>query len=418
MKMMNNPKSILLTGLVLLLSVTVIFGQTIKRALFLGNSYTAYNNLPQLTAEIAQSAGDTLEFDSNTPGGTTFANHVVNATTLNKIQQGNWDYVMLQEQSQIPSFPLAQVEADCFPYAEELVGIILENNPCATPMFYMTWGREVGDAQNCPNWPPVCTYEGMDDLLYERYMMLGEMNNAEVSPIGAAWRYIRENYPDIALYASDGSHPSAAGSYLAAVCHYTCIFRKDPLFATFNYTIDDAQEEIIRQAVYDVVYNNLSNWYIGNYDPLAAVDVEETGPLTITFTNLSENADETTLFINGQTIDFIQTYTHTFANEGDYYITLLATSCGLSDIIEFNVSVTSTGILTQAKPQIRIMPNPASNTVRINVDLQDIGVYDISGKYIGTLLFNNRSADISQLTPGIYQLVSDEIKLSLVVEPR
>jgi hypothetical protein len=64
------------------------------------------------------------------------------------------------------------------------------------------------------------------------------------------------------------------------------------------------------------------------------------------------------------------------------------------------------------------MPNPASNTVRINVDLQDIGVYDISGKYIGTLLFNNRSADISQLTPGIYQLVSDEIKLSLVVEPR
>ena len=32
------------------------------------------------------------------------------------------------------------------------------------PVFFMTWGRENGDDMNCPNWPPVCTYEGVDDL--------------------------------------------------------------------------------------------------------------------------------------------------------------------------------------------------------------------------------------------------------------
>jgi hypothetical protein len=36
------------------------------------------------------------------PGGYTFQQHTTNATTLTKINQGIWDYVVLQEQSQYP----------------------------------------------------------------------------------------------------------------------------------------------------------------------------------------------------------------------------------------------------------------------------------------------------------------------------
>ena len=49
----------------------------------------------------------------------------------------------------------------------------------------MTWGRENGDQSNCQSWPPVCTYEGMDDLLRERYMIMANDNNALVAPVGA-----------------------------------------------------------------------------------------------------------------------------------------------------------------------------------------------------------------------------------------
>ena len=111
-------------------------GQTVtKRALFLGNSYTAYNNLPQLVADAAASAGDVLLFGSNTPGGYTLQGHSTNATSQALIATGTWDYVVLQEQSQAPSFPLSQVEAQVFSFAALLDDQIHVANPCAETVF-------------------------------------------------------------------------------------------------------------------------------------------------------------------------------------------------------------------------------------------------------------------------------------------
>ena len=183
------------------------FTQTTK-VLFIGNSYTGVNNLPQLTFEVAISTGDTLIIDSHTPGGQRLMDHAVSVQANAKIASSNWDYVVLQAQSQEPSWPIQQVQTEVFAYAKILCDTIRANNSCTRPVFYMTWGRENGDASNCANWPPVCTYTGMDSLLNERYQTMGADNDAYVSPVGAVWHYIRDTYPQIDLYAADGSHPS------------------------------------------------------------------------------------------------------------------------------------------------------------------------------------------------------------------
>jgi hypothetical protein len=163
--------------------------------LFLGNSYTYVNDLPKTIADMALSTNDTLIYDSNCPGGYTLQGHATNATSLNKIKQGNWDYVVLQEQSQYPSFPINQVETDVFPYAKLLDSLIHVSNPCAETVFYMTWGRKNGDASNCPSWPPVCTYNGMDSLLRLRYETMATSNKALLSPVSVVWKYLRTNNP-------------------------------------------------------------------------------------------------------------------------------------------------------------------------------------------------------------------------------
>lgn len=71
-------------------------------------------------------------------------------------------------------------------------------------------GKKEGDAGNCPFWPPVCTYSGMDSLLNLRYRMMAEDNDALLSPVGQVWHYIRDNHPEIELYNADMSHPSSA----------------------------------------------------------------------------------------------------------------------------------------------------------------------------------------------------------------
>jgi len=261
-------KAILL-GVISLFWLATSWAQTTKNVLFIGNSYTYVNNLPQLISNVANSAGDQVIFDSSAPGGYTFEGHTTNSVTLDKISQGDWDVVVLQEQSQRPAFPIGQIEAEVFPFAEMLDDLINENNSCAETMFYMTWGRKNGDASNCGFYEPLCTYAGMDSLLSLRYQMMAEMNEAVVSPVGAVWHYIREQHPLIELYSSDESHPSLAGSYAAACCFYTSIFRKDPQNITYESGLNAIDAANIRSAVSVVVFDSLQNWLIGTYDPMA-----------------------------------------------------------------------------------------------------------------------------------------------------
>ena len=238
--------------------------------LFLGNSYTASNNLPNIVEDIANSMGDFLYTESNIIGGATLQMHANNNTSNDLIMTGNWDYVILQEQSQYPSFPLWQVEQDVFPYASQLNELITNYNECGETIFFMTWGRENGDINNCPNWPPVCTYEGMDDLLHERYLMMANQNEALVSPVGAVWRHIRDADYDLDLYSPDGSHPSPVGSYIAGVCFYTTLFQKDPTEIPWNgkdnWNINEPDALLIKEIVKEVVYNDFTSWNIISND--------------------------------------------------------------------------------------------------------------------------------------------------------
>lgn len=236
-----------------------VMAQEHKNVLFIGNSYTDVNNLPQLVQRVAESAGEGLSYQSNTPGGCTFAQHCTNQS-MTLIQQGGWDVVVLQEQSQLPSFPQGQVERECLPYAAQLVDSIYAHNPDGEAMFYMTWGRQDGDQQNAVYFPVLGTYEGMDSMLYERYMYMARANDASVCPVGRVWRYIRANRPDLELYGGDGSHPSMAGSYAAACAFFTMIFHESPDRITYSADLDEAKARYIRDVVRTVVYDTLSFW--------------------------------------------------------------------------------------------------------------------------------------------------------------
>jgi hypothetical protein len=411
------------TALILLICTSVSAQHVAKRALFIGNSYTYVNDLPQMVADAAASAGDTLFFDSNSIGGYTFQQHSVNATTLSKIAAGNWDYVVLQEQSQYPSFPIGQVEAEVFPYAKKLDSTINANNPCAETVFFMTWGRKNGDASNCASWPPVCTYQGMDSLLNLRYCMMAESNDAILSPVGAVWHYIRQNYPAIELYNADESHPSVAGSYAAACSFYAVMFRKDPSMITFVSTLNATDAENIRNAVKLIVYDSLMNWHVGEYDPLTAFTYYQSGLNEVTFINGSSNAGNYFWdFGDGDTSNEVNPV-HIYANSGTFNVALTAFQCGLCDTVNVLVSVAPIGIDQMENSQQMlwsIYPNPAKSVITTKINDAGNFYYRISsltGSEIqgGTINNKDNQIDISSLADGFYlfQLFSGQTPAGL-----
>src|SRR5215217_4480944 len=251
--------------LLLLLSSLKSEGQSITRkALFLGNSFTYENNLPQIVASLAASAGDVLSYDEHLIGGYTLRNHYTDSLSRNKIRADSWDYIVLQEQSQLPAFIIPTAFMDGF---SDLKTFIRQNKPCAQLTSFMTWGYKNGDATNCPSNPTVCTYSGMQGLITSRYMQMSHLYESEVTPVGVVWEYIRSNYPNVNLYQVDEIHPSITGSYLAACCFYTCLFRKSPLLISSNFGLDSNTALVIRNATKSLVFDHLQDFYVGKYVP-------------------------------------------------------------------------------------------------------------------------------------------------------
>ena len=392
--------------------------QTTLKVLFIGNSYTSVNDLPSLTFQVTKSTGDSMIYSSNAPGGYTFNQHSANATTIELINQGGWNYVVLQEQSQYPSFPIQQVQNEVFPYATKLDSMILAADSCTETIFYMTWGRKNGDASNCAAWPPVCTYEGMDSLLHLRYMMMAQNNNAEVSPVGAVWHYLRENAPSIELYSSDESHPSPAGSYAAACTFYTSMFRKSPLNISYNYSLSPIDAETIRSAVKAVVFDSLTHWYNIDEFPIASFNTIHNG-LQVSFTSTSVNAHYFNWAFGDGATSNEKNPTHTYISQGNYTVTLITEYCGLYDTTSQTVAVAPAGIET-INSFVVIFPNPVRNilTITTESEISGIAIFDVGGRILlATNLIQSRNTeiDLSALEDGIY-FICVETKSGIAVQ--
>lgn len=328
-------KKLLLLSVFMLATFFAKAGDT-ARVLFIGNSFTATNNMPQMLQSFAQSLGDWVEYETVTPGGATFQNHVANTTTRTKLAAGGWDYVVLQEQSQLPAMRNAQVASDVYPYARQLDSMARAGSPCAETIFFMTWGYRNGDVMNCPSFPTVCTYYGMDSLIRKRYSIMADSNAAVLAPVGAVWRHLGST---VDLYQTDQMHPSIAGSYAAAASFYSVIFRKDPMNATFTSSLDSLTAAMVRDAAKMVAYDSLAYWNVGAYDPFAAFSHSATGR-TVNFVNNSASAASYQWQFGDGASATSASPTHTYASAGTYNVRLIASRCGMSDTVTRTITVT------------------------------------------------------------------------------
>ena len=200
--------------------------ESCTRILFIGNSYTYVNDLPTMFADLAGAGGHRVETGMAAQGGWTLANHVDSSDTLDKLKSSKWNFVVLQEQSEIPSIKQSQTQ-DMYPAARTLVRDI--RNIGATPIFFVTWAHRDG-------WPEngLQNYESMQYQIDNGYLGIAQELNAPEAPVGFAWLAVRRQNPQLDLWQDDGSHPNEQGTYLAACVFYSVIFRQSPAGLTFT----------------------------------------------------------------------------------------------------------------------------------------------------------------------------------------
>ena len=395
---------------ILLAALSFSFGifsvaQDSLSVLFIGNSYVYSNNLPSMLENLTLSLGDELTIDSKTNGGFTFNNHLNDPNTFTKLHSKPWDYVILQGQSQEPSFPFSQVNANTLPQAVRLADSVYANKYCSQAMYFMTWGRENGD----PQWDSINSFYKMNDRLRLAYLRISDSAEASVAPVGSAWRYVRDNYPSIQLYSGDGSHPSVAGSYLAACTFYTSLFHKSPVGATYLAGLDATTAGVLQNAAAITVLDSLTIFHLRTNEEIAIADFsyDQSGS-TFTFTNSSwRSTDFLWDFGDGNTSIEVNPV-HTYVNPGNYTVSLIASNeCG-EDTLAL-VGQVQTNALKEVSP-MRLSQISSSS---YQLDLQgflSVSLVNTNGQLLKSYRLSELTdhsklmIDLSSFSSGIYFL--------------
>jgi hypothetical protein len=185
-------------------------GSTLTRILFIGNSFTSRNQLPRLLVDLAAAAEPPWRVDAESivAGGASLRRHWNAGIAQKALAAAEWDYVVLQEQSTLPIKNPKRYHENARLFATEIA------KHGAKALLYLTWSR-----QQVPQ---------TQAQLTAAVEAIGAEVDARVIPVGQVWHAVLQQIPDLALYDADGSHPSAAGSYLAACTFLVGLFDEPP----------------------------------------------------------------------------------------------------------------------------------------------------------------------------------------------
>lgn len=165
--------------------------------LFVGNSLTYTNDLPGMIAALIDSAGrGPVTVTSLAFPDYGLEDHWGQGRVQQQLTREGWDFVVMQ---QGPS--ATEGRPSLLEYAERFAVPIRAAG--AEPALYMVWPALVRSFD----------WDGVRDS----YLMAAERAGGIFLPAGEAWREAWQRDASLALYGSDGFHPSPLGSYLAAL---------------------------------------------------------------------------------------------------------------------------------------------------------------------------------------------------------
>ena len=182
--------------------------EAVIRVLFIGNSLTAANDLPAMVQRLAAAAGARIEYQAIARPNFSLEDHWNDGEARRAIARGGWTFVVLQQgPSALPESRRLLID-----YTRRFDAEITKSG--ARTALYMVW--------------PSLARRGDFPAVSQSYAAAAKDVKALLLPAGDAWRAAWAADSTLPLYGPDGFHPSAMGSYLAALVIYEQIFAEPP----------------------------------------------------------------------------------------------------------------------------------------------------------------------------------------------
>ena len=174
------------------------------KVLFVGNSHTFFNDMPELFARFAQITTGEKPFAAMLAyPGRDLDWHLNEYYSLRfNLLHGGYDFCVIQQ----AAHPYPPAEKTLYAGAK----IIDLCHRCGTrPVVFMTWAEK--------------RFPQNQQKMIDTCEILAKQNDALLAPIGRVWQRVCETRPDIELYGADGEHAGPYGDFLAAAVLCRCM---------------------------------------------------------------------------------------------------------------------------------------------------------------------------------------------------
>ena len=196
------------------------------KILFLGNSHTYYNDMPQIFTNICNEMGKSVEVSMQAHAGVTYEWHLTQLTELRfALMYGGFEYIVMQQAAHSPCPSKEETLRD----ASRIIDMARAFG--VTPIQTVPWAEK--------------KYPQNQSVIYDIYNEISLIKDVKLNPVGYVFEEISKVNPEINLYWFDGEHASSYGSFANALTTFRTIFddKVDGISLTSYAMYGGSQEE-------------------------------------------------------------------------------------------------------------------------------------------------------------------------------
>ncbi|OIQ38882.1 MAG: hypothetical protein BM563_05090 [Bacteroidetes bacterium MedPE-SWsnd-G1] len=160
--------------------------------LFIGNSLTYTNNLPQLVKKEGKKKGNKIKTTLLAKPNYAIVDHLNEGSVQKELKAKNYDYIIIQQgPSSRPEGKKLLIESGI------AINALLKGTKTKLVYFMV--------------WPSMAYYQTFDSVI-KNHKDAAKLNNAILCPVGEEWKRHFDATKNFDYYGLDGFHPSLKGS--------------------------------------------------------------------------------------------------------------------------------------------------------------------------------------------------------------
>lgn len=248
-----------------------------ERVLFVGNSLTYYNEMPQLFKGIATEKGHEVAVEAYTVGGAGLATLLPSEEVARLVGDGRWDKVVLQPGTS-ESAGLSLTTAATAQVISQFVETLRATSPDAKVYLYeIGYGIPPGTGNGDYNY-----YLMAQGIILDSVRNIARLVGVPFAPAGECFREHYATNHDLMLHpVYNDIHPNLAGSYLVACAIFETLYEEPVAPCRFHSTLEASQAEYLQGIADSVVLPRREEWLLGpgndpdpDPDPVGIHDAE------------------------------------------------------------------------------------------------------------------------------------------------